>query len=158
MISTKDLANMSIENLTQAIETRHEELALLYQTLAAKSSKQTIGEAYLADDRVADAEYWFNVGKTHRNILAEDYNLNSFEESILFFKSAVTVTQKNSSNTMLLKTARDKASKDCAWHILHIRKRVKELKQDPIFKLILQREPNPRPYNLKVAPVIMPKN
>ncbi|MEN9609275.1 MAG: hypothetical protein RLZZ628_89 [Bacteroidota bacterium] len=158
MISSKDLANMSVEALAQAIETHQQELAQLYQAMSAKISKQTIGEAYLGDDKVIVAEYWLKVAKDYRNILAADYNVNDFEAATTFFKAAADVTAQHGSNAVLLKDARDAASKDCAWHISHVRKRVKELEYNPIFKLVLQREPNPRQYNLKMSAATPVKN
>jgi hypothetical protein len=144
MISSKEMAHMNVEQLAQAIETHHQELALLYQAMANKISKKTVGEKFLKDDDTASAEYWFKVGKDHPEILSADFKMNHFEESLLSFKTVVDIKVQNENGTVILKAPRDNSSTDCSWYISYIRRRVKELEYNPIFKLILQREPNPR--------------
>jgi hypothetical protein len=64
----------------------------------------------------------------------------------------VDIDAENENSAVLLKTAHNNASKDCFWYISYIRRRVKELEQDPIFKLILQKEPNIRkPYSKRFS-------
>ncbi|MEY4935043.1 MAG: hypothetical protein RIS64_1402 [Bacteroidota bacterium] len=75
MISSKEMANMSIEQLAQAIETHHQELTLLYQAMANKISKETVGEKSLKDDNVFVAEYWLRVAKDHPEILSADFDI-----------------------------------------------------------------------------------
>jgi hypothetical protein len=147
MISTKELASMSVQALATAIETHHHEMALLYQAMAAKMAKQTVGEAFLSDENIVVAEYWLKVAKEYPKILSGDFDVNCFEEKTIFFKSIVGITAQNEKTAVLLKSARDNASKDCSWHVSYVRRRVKELELNPIFKLILQKAPNPRePY------------
>jgi hypothetical protein len=144
MIATKDLASMSVQALATAIETHHNEMALLYQAMADKMAKQSVGEAFLSDDNIVVAEYWLKVAKDYPKILSVDFDVNSYEERVIFFKSVVNVAAQNQNTAVLLKTARDNASKDCFWNASYVRKRVKELEFNPLFKLILQKAPNPR--------------
>ena len=149
MISTKELASMSVPALAAAIETHHQEMALLYEAMAAKMSKQTVGEAFLSDEHINVAEYWLKIAKDYPKILSMDFDVNLYEERVVFFKSVVSVAAQNQNTTILLKAARDKASKDCFWNASYVRRRVKELAFNPIFKLILQKAPNPRETTLK---------
>jgi predicted O-linked N-acetylglucosamine transferase (SPINDLY family) len=151
MISSKEMAHMNVEQLAQAIETHHQELALLYQAIANKISKETIGEKSLKDDNLFVAEYWLKVAKDHPEILAADFDTHHFEEKLLLFKTVVDVNTQNQNAIVLLKTARDNASKDCSWYISYVRKRVKELEYNPVFKLLLQKEPNQRQPTVKQA-------
>jgi hypothetical protein len=151
MISSTEVANMSVEQLTRAIETHHQELFLLYQAMANKISKKTVGEKSLKDDNTVAAEYWLKVGKEHPEMLASDFNINHFEEALLSFKSVVDIKIQNENATVILKTPRNSVSTDCSWYISYIRRRVKELEYNPIFKLILQREPNARQPTVKQA-------
>jgi hypothetical protein len=144
MISPKELASMSVQALAIAIETHHHEMALLYQAMAAKMAKQTVGEAFLSDDNMVIAEYWLKVAKDYPKILSVDFDVNSYEERVIFFKSVVNVAAQNQNTAVLLKAARDNASKDCFWNASYVRRRVKELEFNPLFKLILQKAPNPR--------------
>jgi hypothetical protein len=152
MISNRDLANQSIETLAQMIETHHQETEQLYQALASKMTKQTEGSAFLSDDNVAAMEYWLKVAKEQPQILSAGFDLKGLESVTAFFKAVASLSADNDARIALLKTARDNASQDCAWYISHIRKRVKELESNPIFKLILQKAPNaPRQYTVKKA-------
>jgi hypothetical protein len=154
---TKDWANRSVQDLAVAIETHHQEMYLLYQAMAAKMSKQTIGEAFLSDDNIVVAEYWLKVAKDYPKILSLDFDVNSFEERYLFFKNVVNIATQNENIAVLLKTARDNASKDCSWNVSYVRRRVKELELNPVFKLILQKAPNPREPYAKSTVVVAPK-
>jgi hypothetical protein len=152
MISNRDLANMSIEDLVNSIELHHQEMDVLYHALATKMSKQTDGTAFLSDDNVSAMEYWLKVAKEHPQILSAEFDVKRLEKLTLFFKSMVEISAKDESRAALLKAARDQASQDCAWFISHIRKRVKELEHNPVFKRILQKAPNPpRQYTSKKA-------
>ncbi|MEN9610148.1 MAG: hypothetical protein RLZZ628_962 [Bacteroidota bacterium] len=157
MISNQDLASMSVQALATAIETHHQEMALLYQAMAAKMSKQTVGEAFLSDDNIVVAEYWLKVAKEYPKILSVDFDVNGFEERTIFFKSIVSIMAQNENTAVLLKSARDNASKDCSWNVSYVRRRVKELEFNPIFKLILQKAPNPRESYAKTTSDITSK-
>jgi hypothetical protein len=147
MISIKDLANMSVQDLAKAAETRQQELAQIYQAMAAKVTPKTAGKAFLKGNNIVSADYYLNVAKNHPEILSSTFDVNDFENSILFFKTSSDMKIQEANTAVLLKTPRDQASQICCWAISYIRKRVKELEADPIFKLILQNEPNPRePY------------
>jgi hypothetical protein len=149
MLSTKDLAKMSVQDLAAAIETHHHEMALLYEAMSAKMSKQTIGEAFLSDEHLNIAEYWLKIAQDYPKILSVDFDVKRYEERVLFFKSLVNIAAQNQNTAVLLKAARDNASKDCFWNASYVRRRVKELEWNPIFKLILQKAPNPREAALK---------
>jgi hypothetical protein len=125
---------------------------VLYQALAIKMSKQTNSTAFLSDKNVSVIEYWLKVAQEHPQILSAEFDVKRLEQLTSFFKSMVEISAKDENRTALLKTARDQASQDCAWFISHIRKRVKELEHNPVFKLILQKAPNPpRQYTSKKA-------
>ena len=151
MISTKELTSMSVPALAAAIETHHPEMALLYEAMSAKMSKQTVGEAFLSDEHINIAEYWLKVAQDYPKILSIDFEVNSYEERVIFFKSVVSVAAQNQNTAVLLKAARDNASKDCFWNASYVRRRVQELAFNPVFKLILQKAPNPREASIKAV-------
>jgi hypothetical protein len=144
MISTKDLTNMSVQDLAKAIEAHRQEMVQLYQAMATKVTKQSSGTAFLKDNNLVTAEYYLKVAKDHPEILSATFDVNHFEAVILFFKTASDMKIQEDNMAVLLKTPRNSASQDCFWSISYVRRRVKELNDDPIFKLILQKEPNPR--------------
>lgn len=144
MITSEVLSNMSIQEIAQAIEAHHQESNLLYEALGGKIIRKTEGDGFLGDEKFATAEYWLKIAKEHRKILAMDFNLVGFEEAVIGFEFMVDYAKSNGSLTVYLKTARDKASKDCAFFCSVVRKRVKELEKDPIYALVLSNEPNPR--------------
>jgi hypothetical protein len=147
MISTKDLANMSVQDLANAAETRHQELTQIYQAMAAKVSKKSNGGAFLKDNNIVSADYYLNVAKNHPEILAATFDVTHFEESIQFFKASREMKIQERDSSVLLKIPRDTAAQECCWGISYIRRRVKELEDNLIFKSILQNEPKPRePY------------
>lgn len=152
MISTENLAQMSIEELAKVIKIHHQEMALLYQAMARKMSKKTIGKAFLKDEKLILAEYWFEIAKEYPKILSVNFDINRFKEIIFFFKTMIEIDIQNENSIIFLKTAHNNASKDCFWYISYIRRRVKELQKDPIFKLILQKEPISRkPYSKRFS-------
>ena len=155
MISTKEWASMSVPALAAAIETHHPEMALLYEAMAAKMSKQTVGEAFLSDEHINVAEYWLKVAQDYPKILSVDFDVHRYEERVIFFKSVVSVAARNQHTAVLLKAARDNASKDCFWNASYVRRRVKELEFNPVFKLILQKAPNPREAAPKSAATLI---
>ena len=83
MISTKDLANMSVLDLAQMIETRRQETVLIYQAIAAKITKKSLGTAFLKANKLASAEYYLQVAKDHPEILAPTFDVNHFEGASL---------------------------------------------------------------------------
>jgi hypothetical protein len=152
MISTKDLANMSVLDLAQMIETRRQETVLIYQAIAAKITKKSLGTAFLKANKLASAEYYLQVAKDHPEILAPTFDVNHFEEVILFFKTMQDTMLQDGNTAVILKAPRDSASQDCFWSVSYIRRRVQELQANPIFKLILQKEPNPRESYTRSTP------
>ena len=52
MISNRDLASISLEDLVNRIDIHHQEMDVLYQTLAIKMSKQTNSTTFLSDKNV----------------------------------------------------------------------------------------------------------
>lgn len=89
MISAEALAAMSIQEVAQAIEDQHKETTLLYEALGAKSKKRTFGEKPMGDDKVTNAEYWLKIAKEQRKSLAMDFDMESFEESVIIFKCMI---------------------------------------------------------------------
>jgi hypothetical protein len=61
------------------------------------------------------------------------------------------IAQENNTS-VILKKPRDNASQDCFWSISYVRRRVQELEENPVFKLILQKEPNPRESYTRASP------
>lgn len=144
MISAEALAAMSIQEVAQAIEDQHKETTLLYEALGAKSKKRTFGEKPMGDDKATNAEYWLKIAKEQRKSLAMDFDMESFEESVIIFKCMTDLISSNGSLSVKLKVARENASKDCFYFSSIVRKMVQDKGKDPVFALILEKEPNPR--------------
>ena len=155
MISVEVLETMSIKEVSEAIEVHHQEANLLYEALGNKITKKTQGLGNLGDNRVDVAEYWLKIAKEYRNDLPMNFDISGFEEAVLGFKFMVDYASKNGNLTVKLKTARENASKDCLAFSAQVRKRIKELDSNPIYALILQKEPNQRQAKetAKPAPV-----
>ncbi len=152
MISTKELASMSVSDLAQMIETRRQETVLIYQVLAAKMTKKSSGTAFLKANKLASAEYYLQVAQEHPEILAPTFDVNHMEAGIRFFKTANETMVQDKQTTVILKKPCDGASQDSYWSVSYVRKRVQESAENPIFKMILQNEPNPRKSFSKSVP------
>jgi hypothetical protein len=113
MLSNEDLLKMSIPETAQAIEEHHRETTALYESLASKIKKRTNGEKTMGDDKASTAEYWLKVAKEQRKILAMDFDLDGFEESVICFRFMTDLVTSNGNLSVKLKTACDTASKDC---------------------------------------------
>ncbi len=153
MITVEDLATMSIKEIAEAIDAHHEEANPLYEALGNKITKKTEGLGNLGDNRVDVAEYWLKIAKAYRSDLPMNFDISGFEEAVLGFKFMVDYASKNGNLTVKLKTARENASKDCLAFSAHVRKRIKELESNPIYALVLQKEPNQRQVKETAKPV-----
>ncbi len=143
-MTSEVLVTMSIQEVAQAIEAHHQESNLLYEALGSKIAKKTDGALNLGDEKLDVAEYWLKIAKEYRSDLPMNFDLNGFEEAVLGFKFMVDYAGKNGNLTVKLKTARETASKDCRFFSAQVRKRVQELSKNPIYALILEKEPNKR--------------
>jgi hypothetical protein len=144
MVSQEALLNMSNEELAKEIEAHQQRTALLFQTMANRISKKTEGEGFMKDENVNVAEYWLNVGLNNPKIIAEDVDMTDFANKTIFFNAIVAVSTQDVQISAALKTPRDIASKDCAAYSSYVRKQVQDRQSNPVFKLIMQKEPNPR--------------
>lgn len=144
MITSEELATMSIQEIAQAIAQHQKETTLLYDAMGNKNKKRTTGEKPMGDDKVANAEYWLRIANEQRRSLAMDFNMAGFEESVIIFKCMTDLVNANGSLSVKLKIARDDAAKDCFYFCSIVRKMVQDKSKDPVFALILDKEPNPR--------------
>lgn len=144
MKTSEELSTMSIQEVAQAIEAHHAEANVYYEALGSKIAKKTEGALNLGDEKLDVAEYWLKIAKEYRGDLPMNFDLNGFEEAVLGFKFMVDYASKNGKLTVKLKTARETASKDCRFFSAQVRKRVQELSKNPVYALILEKEPNKR--------------
>ncbi len=152
MISAKNLAGMSVSDLAQMIETRRQETILIYQAIAAKGIKKSSGTAFLKANKLASAEYYLQVAQEHPEILPPTFDVNHMEAGIRFFKTANETILQDKQTSVILKKPCDNASQDSYWSVSYVRKRVQEAAANPIFKMILPNEPNPRKLFSKSTP------
>jgi Mg-chelatase subunit ChlI len=144
MTSEEDLLKMSITEVAQAIVENNKETHAFYEALASKIRKRTNGERPMGDDKVPNAEYWLKIAKEQRKMLAMDFDLDGFEESVIGFKLMSELAASNGSISVKLKTARETTSKDCYFFCAVVRRAAQSKEKDPVFALILEKEPNPR--------------
>ena len=144
MVSNDDLLNMSNEELAKEIAVHQKRTALLFQTMADRISKKTLGEGFMKDENVNVAEYWLEVAQNHPKIIAADKDMVDFANKVIFFDTIVSVTRQNDQIAEMLKLPRDIASKDCAAYTSYVRSQVQGRKENPVLKLILDEEPSPR--------------
>ena len=144
MITSEVLATMSIQEIAQAIAEHQKETTLLYEAMGSKNKKRTNGEKPMGDDKVGNAEYWLRVAKEQRKSLAMDFNMEGFEESVIIFRCMTDLVNANGNLSVKLKIARDDAAKDCYSFCSIVRKMVQDKNKDPVFALILEKEPIPR--------------
>lgn len=151
MKTSEELLSMSIQDVAQAIEDHNKDTDILYESMASKITKKTNGVMTMNDDKVNVVEYWLKVARTQRKILSMDFDLAGFEEAYIGFKFMVDLVTDNGSLTAKLKTARDIASSDCFFFCSIVRKTVKAKEKEPVFALIVEKEPSPRQSKKKTA-------
>ena len=144
MISAEVLVTMNMQEIAAAIEAHHAEANPLYEALGNKITRKTDGLVNLGDAKVDVAEYWLKIAKDYRNDLPMNFDVVGFEEAVLGFKFMVDYANNNGNLTVKLKAARETASRDCRAFSAQVRKRVQELSKNPVYALILDREPNQR--------------
>ncbi len=144
MVSNEDLLNLSNEDLAKEIAEQQKRLGLLFQIMGSRILKKTNGEGFMKDENVNVAEYWLDVALNHPDIIAADKNMIDFANKVIFFNTLVSVATQDAQIGVLLKTPRDVVSKDCAAYVSYIRSQVQDRKLNPVFKLILDKEPSPR--------------
>ena len=152
MISQEALEKMTLAEITAAIKVNHNDLALLNTEFAKRITKTTDGQSFLSDDKVESAEYYLQVAKDNRQVFPMDFSVEAFETAVVAFRSMVDTTSDNEDALIILKTPRNSASQDCNVFVATVRKRVRELISNPIFKLILEKEPYPRKSKSKPLP------
>lgn len=151
MKTSEELTTMSIQEMAQAIDEHNKDTDILYEFMATKITKKTNGVMTMNDDKVNVAEYWLKVARAQRKILSMDFDLAGFEEAYIGFKFMVDLVTENGSLTAKLKTARDMASSDCFYFCSIVRKAVKTKEKEPVYALILEKEPSPRQSKKKAA-------
>jgi hypothetical protein len=156
MVTNEDLLNMSNTELAKEIAEHQKRTALLFQTMASRISKKTEGEGFMKDENVNVAEYWLNVAQNHPNIIAADKDMVDFANKTLFFDTIVSVATQDAQVGMTLKAPRDIASKDCMFYASYVRSQAQDRKSNPVFKLILDEEPNPRKTPIRQSTVAKP--
>ena len=147
-------ANQSVLNLTDAelfaeIDELQKRRIALFTELARRVEKKTSGEGFLSDENAHVAEYWLQVGIDHPNLIAVVCDIADFKLKIPYFKTLITIAMQDNHGKVILKEPRDITANDLSWYISYIRKAVQSQKNNPIYKLILQKEPNPRQSNPK---------
>ena len=152
MMSKEGLAKMSIKELSAAIDLHHQDTNALYLEMATRISKQTDSTHSMSDENVDKAIYWNKIAKEHPEILPVNFNFEGFDDASTFFETVVNIKSQREDIDIVLKNPRDIASKDCATLSSKVRRAVKELENDPVFKLISQKEPNPRQFKPKSPP------
>jgi hypothetical protein len=145
MLTEAEVLNLSNEALAQEIEAHQNRTEFLFNVMANRMTSGTKGLRNLGNDSVEIAEYWLKVALKYPKIIAEICNTADFGIKAIFFRVLVSVADKDGTIANILKTPRDVASKDCYWYVSYVRKRVQELESDPIFKMLLDKEPSPRP-------------
>jgi hypothetical protein len=144
MLTEAEVLNLSNEALAQEIEAHQNRTEFLFTVMASRLTSGTKGLKNLGNDSVEIAEYWLKIALKYPKIIAEICNTTDFGIKAIFFRVLVSVADKDGTIANILKTPRNIASKDCYWYVSYIRKRVQELESDPIYKMILDKEPSPR--------------
>ena len=144
-----NVTNMSDQDIITEIDVQQKRIIALFTEVANRVQKKTNGGSFMSNDNANVAEYWLNVGKSHPELIAQICDLSDFSVKIAYFKSLISVGTQDEQIGAILKAPRDAASKDCNWYVSYIRKQVVAQQSNPVYKLILQKEPNPRQYNLK---------
>jgi hypothetical protein len=152
MVSNDDLLNLSNEDLAKEIAEHQKRLGLLFQIMGSRILKKTEGEGFMKDENINVAEYWLDVALNHPDIIAADKSMVDFAAKVIFFNTIVSVATQDAQIGILLKTPRDVVSKDCAAYVSYIRSQVQDRKSNPVFKLILDKEPSPRKSPTKKSP------
>ena len=157
MASNEDLLNMSIEDLAKEIAEHQKRTTLLFQIMGNLISKKPEGEGFMKDENVNVAEYWLDVARNYPKIIAADQDMDDFANKIAFFNAIVGLKTQEEQIAEMLKSPRNIASKDCAAYVSYIRSQVQDRKSNPVFKLILDKEPSPRkPYTKKSSETTTP--
>ncbi len=143
-MTSEVLETMSVQEIAQAIAEHQKETTLLYEAMGNRNKKRTSGEKPMGDDKVSNAVYWLRIAKEQRKSLAMDFDMEGFEESVTIFKCMTDLINANGSLSVKLKIARDNAAKDCYYYCSVVRKMVQDKGKDPVFSLILDKEPSPR--------------
>jgi hypothetical protein len=151
MLSIEELGKLSIQEVAQTIDEHHKEEDTLYEVLASKITKRTKGVMTLSDENVTVAEYWLKVAKAQRKILAMDFDLDGFGDACIGFKFMVAMATENGNLSAKLRVARDIASSDCFTFNSIVRQAIRARQDDPVFALILEKEPNQRQSKKKDA-------
>lgn len=151
MLIIEELEKLGLQEVAQTIDEHHKDEDTLYEILASKITKKTEGVMTMGDENVSVAVYWLKVAKAQRQNLAMNFDIAGFEDAVTGFKFMVDLVTENGTLSTKLKTARITASSDCFFFCSIVRKMVKTKQKDPIFALILEKEPNQRQVKKKEA-------
>ena len=137
--------NQNVLNLTDAellseIDEIQKRRILLFTELARRVEKKTPGEGFLSDENAHVAEYWLQIGIDHPNLIAVVCDIADFQLKVPYFKALITIAMQDNHGKVILKEGRDTTANDLSWYISYIRKAVQAQKNNPIYKLILQKE------------------
>jgi hypothetical protein len=144
MLTVEEMATMSIEELAKHIDAHHAQGSLLYTAMAGKVVRiNPTGDGSMRDEALNVATYWFGEANDNKGILPANFDYKGFGSALTSLTSIIGATSQDVKNTALLKTARNHAAKDCATFSSAVRKRFKELEKDPVYKLVLDKEPQP---------------
>ena len=147
-----NVTTMSDNDIISEIDVHQKRIIALFTEVANRVKKKTDGAGFMSNDNANVAEYWLNVGLAHPELIAAICDLSDFEVKIAYFKSLIAVGTQDLQIGAILKEPRDAASKDCSWYASYIRRQVVAHQNKAVYKLILQKEPNPRQSSLKTAP------
>ncbi len=149
MAENVNVTSMSDQDIINEIDVTQKRIIVLFKEVASRVTKETSGAGFMSNENANVADYWLQVGLDHPELIAKICDLDDFTVKIAYFKSLIAVATQDEQIGAILKAPRDAASKDCSWYTSYIRNQVMSQKSNPVYKLILQREPNPRQSSAK---------
>ena len=152
----KDVTALSDAELIAEINVSQKRTGTLFVEMASRISKKTEGESFVKDENLNVAEYWLKVGLDHPSLIAPICDMDYFAQIVPYFKTLVEISTQDAQMAPILKKPHDAISKDCGWFISYIRTQVMRQQSNPIYKLIIQKEPNQRKSTTKEPPPTPP--
>ena len=152
----KDVTALSDAELIAEINVSQKRTGTLFVEMASRISKKTEGESFVKDENLNVAEYWLKVGLDHPSLIAPICDMDYFAQIVPYFKTLVEISTQDAQMAPILKKPHDAVSKDCSWFISYIRTQVMRQQSNPIYKLIMQKEPNQRKSTPKELPPTPP--
>ena len=155
MSVNKEIVDMTDEQIISEIDVCNTRTIALYRILASRITKKTSGKGSLSSENANVAEYWLQVAKDHPHLIAAVCDVDDFAMKIPFFKSVNLVASQDEQSAKILQSPRNTLSWDLTWYISYVRKQVIVQQDDPVYKLIMQKEPNAR-QSLTKSPLPTP--